>query len=676
MSNTAAQPKRRWKLWALLVVLFLALGATLCVGAAMLSSGSSGSFGHGLRSQDYGPLTLEERIMFADVIARVNLRSVRQTTELRHSLDEFGVYQSESHVVALEFTFDVLEYLKGSGSGQLKAVTYYSGIFYPAALVASTLGRDLLEGRDDRWDDREAIVLLRKVDILPSTLQADRYWMGIVDEWGNERYPVSSDHPLWLPDALNDGEQRYLLEEAPEDGEGGSADAAGSQDDSEPPLTISLSEFKTRVAELDAEVAAAIAAGPTEYGPEEYRECVRRKYEMQRRAKRMMDERGSSYFERYDVALASGAPSGIQVHLGISARYGLWSESEAPQRMYGGVWIEGRDSHLFRGVYPFRAATTRPLPAGEYRFYFAENRYPEFLCDGTPEEEKKSEEVVVTVTAPAGVVHEAFFDPAESGGEIGFSDTFGKLSPADFTIGQTDTTIESLYWESGKAKLTLEPSASLAGHSLDFIALDGTVSTTLRAADATSNGGTLTWNVASQPWSDGDLLMLRARDVGVAPDPTATPTPTPTPTATPTPTPTPMPPEAPTITSVVPGSSSNQLVVTWEWNGDSCFVTGRSSGYEVIYKKATVASWRDPSEITAQAPNDSDSGAYEVFADYGRRAISQTFTIGASASGSRSHGQIGVALDAVAYDVRVAVYSGVCNVLSPDSEVWRGTPTR
>ena len=137
-----------------------------------------------------------------------------------------------------------------------------------------------------------------------------------------------------------------------------------------------------------------------------------------------------------------------------------------------------------------------------------------------------------------------------------------------------------------------------------------------------------------------------------------------------------MPPEAPTITSVVPGSSSNQLVVTWEWNGDSCFVTGRSSGYEVIYKKATVASWRDPSEITAQAPNDSDSGTYEVFVDFGRKAISQTFTIGASASGSRSHGQIGVALDAVAYDVRVAVYSGVCNVLSPDSEVRRGTPTR
>ena len=136
------------------------------------------------------------------------------------------------------------------------------------------------------------------------------------------------------------------------------------------------------------------------------------------------------------------------------------------------------------------------------------------------------------------------------------------------------------------------------------------------------------------------------------------------------------PPEAPTITSVVPGSSSNQLVVTWEWNGDSCFVTGTSSGYEVIYKKATIASWRDPSEVTAQAPNDSDSGAYEVFVDYGRRTISQTFTIGASASGSKSHGQIGVALDAVAYDVRVAVFSGVCNELSPDSETRRGTPTR
>ena len=226
--------------------------------------------------------------------------------------------------------------------------------------------------------------------------------------------------------------------------------------------------------------------------------------------------------------------------------------------------------------------------------------------------------------------------------------------------------------------MTLEPPASLAGHSLDFIALDGTVSTTLRAADATSNGGTLAWDVASKPWNDGDLLMLRARDVGVAPDPTATHTPTPTPEPTAVPAPKPMrepPPEAPVITGLVPGDGPGQLVVSWEWNGSSCFVTDSvRAGYEISYKKATAA-WRDAHYVAPQSPNDSDSGVYEVFMDYGRNAISETFTIGASASGNEAQGQTGAALDAVAYDVRVIVFSGECGEWSPYSETRRATPT-
>ena len=320
------------------------------------------------------------------------------------------------------------------------------------------------------------------------------------------------------------------------------------------------------------------------------------------------------------------------------------------------LWLDSGDSALFGiqfgdpvpydfsgdGVndsiqYARRVVAARPLPEGAYRFHFNHRDGHFVRCDGYT----TRYEWTVTVSAPDGTLHEAFFDPAESGGKVGFSNTFGRLSPADFTIGQTDTTIESLYWESGKAKLTLEPSASLAGHSLDFIALDGTVSTTLKAADATSNGGTLTWNVASQPWSDGDLLMLRARDVGVAPDPTATPTPSPTPEPTAVPAPKPMrepPPEAPVITSVVPGDSPVQLVMSWEWNGSSCFVTDSvRAGYEISYKKVTSA-WRDAHYVAPQSPNDSESGVYEVFMDYGRNAISETFTIGASASGNREPG--------------------------------------
>ena len=93
------------------------------------------------------------------------------------------------------------------------------------------------------------------------------------------------------------------------------------------------------------------------------------------------------------------------------------------------------------------------------------------------------------------------------------------------------------------------------------------------------------------------------------------------------------------------------------------------------YKKATVADWRDAYLVTSDKPNDKDSGAFEVFRDYGQSAISDTFAIGASASGTEEDGQVGVALDAVAYDARVIVYSGVCEAWSEFSGVSRATPT-
>ena len=634
----------------------------------------------------YGPSSLEERILASPVIAKVRLDSVSSTTESGPTI------QGTKYILLLEFSFSVLEYLKGSGSDDIVAVWNSDQLFGTRQEAMNALPA-IAAARDAQWDDREAVVFLKHSQTyLDSTQQPGRYYLSgvVLGSFGlDDNYSLASRYnKLWLPaETLSQpsGDQQRFLMDAPP--------SAGTA------TTITLGELKTRV----AAVAAKLNAGD---GSEEYSECVSRTYYYEGRNSYNMATKGRGFY--------ISTPSGHEFGSGLAASAVVYEDSDLGglPNILDELWLDGGDSALFSvqfgdptpydfsgdGVndtiqYARRVIASRPLPAGEYRFHFNHRDGHFVRCNGYT----IRYEWTVTVTAPTGVVHEAFFDPAESGGKVGFSNTFGRLSPTDFTIGQTDTTIESLYWESGKAKLTLEPAASLAGHSLDFIALDGTISTTLRAADATSNGGTLTWNVASKPWSDGDLLMLRARDVGVAPDPTATPTatptptptptatptptptatPTPTPTATPTPTPTPQPrPEAPTITGVVAGSSPNQLVVSWEWDGDACFITGPSSGYEVSYKKAT-ASWRDVYYVTAQSPNDSESGAYEVFMDYGRNAITETFTIGASASGVESRGQVGVVLDAVAYDVRVIVFSGVCaDKWSPYSQSRRATPTR
>ena len=64
--------------------------------------------------------------------------------------------------------------------------------------------------------------------------------------------------------------------------------------------------------------------------------------------------------------------------------------------------------------------------------------------------------------------------------------------------------------------LTLDSHVSLSGHVLEFISLDGNVSLSLLTDSATvdSTAGTYSWSMASQPWENGDQLMLRIREVG------------------------------------------------------------------------------------------------------------------------------------------------------------------
>ena len=62
--------------------------------------------------------------------------------------------------------------------------------------------------------------------------------------------------------------------------------------------------------------------------------------------------------------------------------------------------------------------------------------------------------------------------------------------------------------------MRIDPHGRLVGHHIDFIALDGSVALRLdfdQATEAVKDGGTrlLTWGACSQPWSGGDLLMLR-----------------------------------------------------------------------------------------------------------------------------------------------------------------------
>ena len=120
----------------------------------------------------------------------------------------------------------------------------------------------------------------------------------------------------------------------------------------------------------------------------------------------------------------------------------------------------------------------------------------------------------VTVTAPEGTLHEAFFDPVTVGVAVKADGSNGVLKPASFTVGGTATELTSLEWSNNQVVLTLSAHVSMSGYMLGFIEFDGSVSLTLNAADATvdSGAGTYSWPMTSQPWEGGDELMVRIRE--------------------------------------------------------------------------------------------------------------------------------------------------------------------
>ena len=96
------------------------------------------------------------------------------------------------------------------------------------------------------------------------------------------------------------------------------------------------------------------------------------------------------------------------------------------------MWLDDGDSDLFDAATPsrnYRVTATRPLHEGQYKFYL-NHRGPLYsLCDGWT----IRYEWTITVDAPEGTLHEAFFDPVTDGTAVAADDTNGVLKPATFT---------------------------------------------------------------------------------------------------------------------------------------------------------------------------------------------------------------------------------------------------
>ena len=79
-----------------------------------------------------------------------------------------------------------------------------------------------------------------------------------------------------------------------------------------------------------------------------------------------------------------------------------------------------------------------------------QNQWPEFIpCDYHPDEYKTRLENIVTVTAPSGTLHEAFFDPVTDGSTVAADSSNGILKPASFTdANNASASLQRIEWAS------------------------------------------------------------------------------------------------------------------------------------------------------------------------------------------------------------------------------------
>ena len=440
------------------------------------------------------PPSLDEQILDSEFIIRATLQSATAGTLSVPS--DPGVEPTYRATQVL--TFNVHEYLKGRGPLTL-AVTVVGRDIFITEMEAKSHADNVLLGRNTQWDNRQAIVFVRTSRFTSvaggasgdSGQPSKSYELTtsnpyVKSEWD---YTITSLDRAWLP-AVNEPIPGSSSRDAPPQQE---FITDGSQS---PPPTSTLAQLRTRISEIDA----LFAAGE---GTEGYDECIEG---MLLRERYYRDWEPSTV----EKAMESGMPAGHAVYrIDLAHLHPAYSRdyvSGANETLFEVVVIDDNDNPT--DGYSRALRTTRPLPAGLYNVRYNAQHYSYIPCNFKPEDGYTI--YAVTVTPAANVVHEALFDPATLTAGVGADGTTGKLSDTSFTIGGTTSSLAGLKWESGSATLTLSAHVSLAGHRVDIMETDGTVSRSLLVSSATENASarTYTWET-SQPWHDGDKLLVQ-----------------------------------------------------------------------------------------------------------------------------------------------------------------------
>ena len=373
--------------------------------------------------------SIELQIIEADIIVVATLVSATVAVQQDGNLFRPGQ--------ALRFRSS--EYLKGSGPAEFVVeVPIYE---YPLSnrADAMTAAQKYLEARDTTYDSRAGVLFLhgpltaatlttgqtgsgagRSDTSSSTTTTAFNFLEGEIVGTGSWEYSVNTKERVWLP----------AVGSSSTDSRRSSSSNTNSEfitdGQTVPPAAITLSDLRSKINAIETRLASGAHI-------EGFRECVRSEIRRER------VYRGQEVVV-IPYAISSGAAPRTQ---------SIIDESVGT---LGGYWRfhnTGRDADLFEstvidedddpGRYRMWSGPSRPLPSGEYE-YDPIPYPPRFVpCGFIPEPISTYE---VTVVAPAGTLHEAFFDPVTVGTAVKADGSNGVLKPTSFTVGNTSTEID------------------------------------------------------------------------------------------------------------------------------------------------------------------------------------------------------------------------------------------
>ena len=442
------------------------------------------------RHEGLSVASVEERVYKADVVVQARLLSATDDT----------------------LRFRAVRYIKSTGPKEF-------------TVLAET------EGRNTQWDNQDAMLFLSTLSGQSTGFEfADTTrWDFITEEHyvteyrGElpEGYTLGTRNPVWLP-VGGGGTAGSTVRSAA--GDGGDPDIITEYAPGGSPVMVTQSDLQELVrwtsgpfsAGGDASRAARNATSTgTSYTAEEYSRCIESALADIRRWRDEEVQNGQPYPRwTFPTSIDSGSVAAFVPGGGrsdyISRGYDRWELFDGDEAHF---WVRLTDDDTDpRNGYYLHVVPYRPLPQGVYTFNKRWRKHYSEPCQFAHPDIYATFDV--EATAPAGTVHEAFFDPATTTAGVGYlagsATTTGVLEPAGFSMRGRDIDITGLEWRNGQVVLSFDRIVQLSD-GLSFIETDGTAGLYLSQYDDTEDlrARTATWDVPERPWEPGDELMLR-----------------------------------------------------------------------------------------------------------------------------------------------------------------------